>query len=176
MSHIPSISVQNPLSATEFLQSLHFTNGAQIEPLYAEGFFSMQLANGKKMYFFGLEFRSSEPNLPLALTEAIEKAADSGEQIDTSNLPWPIAPLVLILDDKVTVLELNLDTHCEPLFSRKFIRDSQGHLIWPSIDALIPVATPRGYGIFLSLRDGERVFASGIVRGCLTDAFDKHPL
>ena len=94
--------------------------------------------------------------------------------------------IVSILDDKATVPELDMagiymsdveatDKDGEPICSKKSLHDGQGQLIQPSMEALNPYATPtRNGGIFLSLRDGEREFASGIVRGCLADALDEH--
>ena len=94
--------------------------------------------------------------------------------------------IVSILDDKATVLELDMvgiylsdveatDKEGEPICSKKFLHDGQGQLIRPSMEALNPYATPtRDGGISLSLRDGGREFASGIVRGCLADPLDEH--
>ena len=183
------------MSLWEFLESLNFANGARIQTMPVLYFFSMVLVNGEQMYFVGLEFSSFEPNIPHALDEAVTRIRQAAAHFTDPNFPSMLT-FVLILDDKVTVLELDI-THersniryevdsdsdsdeeigdYKLLCSDRFLEESQERLILPSMVALNPQTTPPPIdrGIFLSLKDGESLFASGIVTGCLTDAFDKH--
>lgn len=196
MSQIPTIAVQNTMSIREFLQSLNFSNGAQIEIVPMLNFFNMVLVNGKQMYFAGLGFSSFDTNIPHALDEAVTRIRQAAAHFPDPNFPSMVT-FVIIVSDKVTVLELDVayersniryevdsDSDSDEeigdyklLFSDRFLEESQEHLILPSMVALNPQATPptTDRGIFLSLKDGESLFfASGIVTGCLTDAFDRH--
>ena len=198
MSQIPTIAVQNTMSIGEFLQSLNFANGAQIQPKpIMLNMFNMVLVNGEQMYFAGLEFNSSNPNIPRALDEAVTRIREAAAHFTDPDFPSMVT-FVLIVDDKVTVLELDVadersniryeedsdsDSDSDEeignyklLCSDRFLGESQERLILPSMVALNPQTTPPPIdrGIFLSLKDGESLFASGIVSRCLTDAFDKH--